>query len=57
MDVSSPPKVFSRLCSIEISVSRPTVIKLIDTLGKNHDALVKGWKDDITTILSERTVS
>ena len=50
-------QVFSRLCSLGLSVSHSIVTELIKELGKDHDLLVKNWRDDIAATLIPENVS
>ena len=40
-------QVFTRLQKLALSISHKATISFVESLTKNHDGDVKGWKDDI----------
>ena len=50
------PQVYQRLSRLNITVSYSTVIRLLDTVGKDYDAEVKIWRDNITPLLDSTNV-
>ncbi len=38
-------------------MSYPTIVKVVDTLGKDHDADVKDWRDSIVANVLKEEVS
>jgi len=46
------PQVYQRLQKLNLTMSHPSLVRLIDKVGEDYDAKVKGWRDAIVANLA-----